>query len=180
VKTQLKNRVLWYDGTSQVDPDLVPQLLLAGVPPQFIALNGRNEDVDLFNSLADEPLEFGKIKNRPLDVSWKIPAKYQSFDLDKELHELLIDFVTVNSRLTSEQRNAYKNRLMDEIKEVKIRGMEMMLRTLWYVLDTLREKNIVWGVGRGSSCASLILFLMGLHKVDPIKYNIPLTEFFHD
>jgi DNA polymerase III alpha subunit len=47
-----------------------------------------------------------------------------------------------------------------------------------YVVDTLRENNIVWGVGRGSSVASYVLHLIGVHKIDSIKYNIPIEEFF--
>ena len=47
-----------------------------------------------------------------------------------------------------------------------------------YIIDTLRENNVVWGVGRGSSVASYVLFLLGVHKIDSVKYNLPLEEFF--
>jgi DNA polymerase III alpha subunit len=47
-----------------------------------------------------------------------------------------------------------------------------------YIVDTLRANNIVWGVGRGSSVASYVLHLIGVHKIDSIKYNIPIEEFF--
>jgi DNA polymerase III alpha subunit len=47
-----------------------------------------------------------------------------------------------------------------------------------YIIDTLRKNNIVWGVGRGSSVASYVLFLLGVHRVDSVKYDIPLNEFF--
>jgi DNA polymerase III alpha subunit len=33
-------------------------------------------------------------------------------------------------------------------------------------------------VGRGSSVASYVLFLIGVHKIDPIKYELPIEEFF--
>ena len=53
-----------------------------------------------------------------------------------------------------------------------------LLHVMKYVVDTLRENNIVWGVGRGSSVASYVLHLIGVHKIDSIKYNLPIEEFF--
>ena len=44
----------------------------------------------------------------------------------------------------------------------------------------MRENNIVWGVGRGSSVSSYVLYLIGVHKVDSIKYNLDVTEFLKD
>jgi DNA polymerase III alpha subunit len=65
-----------------------------------------------------------------------------------------------------------------ELAEYEKRGLLMLLKQMKYIIDTLRENNIVWGVGRGSSVASYTLFLMGVHRIDSIKYNIPLNEFF--
>jgi len=53
-----------------------------------------------------------------------------------------------------------------------------VLHVMKYIVDTLRANNILWGVGRGSSVASYVLFLIGIHKVDSIKYNLPIEEFF--
>lgn len=168
MKTQLKDRTLWFDGTIQVAPEMVPELFLSGVSPKEVAVDSLNDDIKQFNALSDEPLEFGKIKNRLFDMSWKIPQKYRELDIEA----LLL------SKVPDDER--YKARLKSEINEISVRGMIPLMRTLVYVLDRFRETNTVWGVGRGSSCASLALFLIGLHKVDPIKYNIAMEEFFHD
>jgi DNA polymerase III alpha subunit len=53
-----------------------------------------------------------------------------------------------------------------------------MLFFIKYLVDTLRKNKIIWGVGRGSSVASYVLYLIGVHKVDSIKYNLPIEEFF--
>ena len=58
--------------------------------------------------------------------------------------------------------------------------MTEFVKTVIFIVDTFKEAGIVWGVGRGSSCASYILFLLGLHLVDPIKFDISMDEFFHD
>jgi DNA polymerase III alpha subunit len=51
------------------------------------------------------------------------------------------------------------------------------LRYLKYLVDILRENNIVWGVGRGSSTSSYVLFLLGIHKINSIYYDLSIDEF---
>ena len=48
---------------------------------------------------------------------------------------------------------------------------------LKYMIDTFRKNDIVWGVGRGSSVASYVLFLIGVHKTDSMLYELDVTEF---
>lgn len=52
-----------------------------------------------------------------------------------------------------------------------------VLKYLKYLVDTMRYHNIVWGVGRGSSVASYCLYLIGVHKVNSIKYDLDIHEF---
>ena len=52
-----------------------------------------------------------------------------------------------------------------------------LLYYLKYLVDTMRDNKIMWGVGRGSSVASYVLFLLGVHKVDSIKYELDIHEF---
>jgi DNA polymerase III alpha subunit len=68
-------------------------------------------------------------------------------------------------------------RLSQEICLFKELELENVLKTLIYVIDVMKDKNIVWGVGRGSSCSSYLLFILGLHEVDPVKYDIEITDF---
>ncbi len=55
--------------------------------------------------------------------------------------------------------------------------MTKVLNLLLYLVDHFRTNKIVWGVGRGSSVASYILYLIGIHKVDSIKYDLDIGEF---
>jgi DNA polymerase III alpha subunit len=68
-------------------------------------------------------------------------------------------------------------RLIDELRLFKNYNMMDLLRYLKYLVDTMRSNNIVWGVGRGSSVASYVLFLIGIHKIDSIKYKLDMNEF---
>ena len=68
---------------------------------------------------------------------------------------------------------------VDQELELFIKNnMYDLLHVMKYVVDTLRENNVVWGVGRGSSVASYVLHLIGVHKIDSVKYNLPIEEFF--
>ena len=68
-------------------------------------------------------------------------------------------------------------RLMDELVAFKQRDMYNLLRYLKYFVDTCEKEGILWGVGRGSSVASYVLFLLGVHSVDSVKYNLDWQEF---
>jgi DNA polymerase III alpha subunit len=94
---------------------------------------------------------------------WFIPEEYKNFDIEEFL---------VNA---CPQQNY--QRLIEELEEYKSRNMMMLLKTLKYLIDTLRVNNIVWGVGRGSSVASYVLFLLEVHRIDSVKYNLDWREF---
>jgi DNA polymerase III alpha subunit len=70
------------------------------------------------------------------------------------------------------------DRLLQEIELYKNHNLIPVLRAMKYVVDTLRSNSIVWGVGRGSSVASYVLFIIGVHKIDSVKYKLPINEFF--
>jgi len=52
-----------------------------------------------------------------------------------------------------------------------------VLQFLIYFVNVLRKHNMVWGVGRGSSVASFCLFLIGVHKINPLQYDLNIAEF---
>ena len=77
---------------------------------------------------------------------------------------------------TEEQRD----RVSQELELFVKHEMYDVLHVMKYIVDTLRKNNVVWGVGRGSSVASYVLYLIGVHKIDSIKYNLPIEEFFKE
>ena len=169
MKTELNDRMLWFDGTNQVSPEDVPSLILSGCSLDQIIVTSLNDDVHQFNLIEDEMISIEKNENKPFNFDYNIPQIYKTLDVEYRLR-LEVDGMP----------HQYEARLEDELKEIKKRDMIPLLRTLIYIVDKFKESKTVWGVGRGSSCASLVLFLIGLHKVDPIKFGIPMTEFFHD
>ena len=96
--------------------------------------------------------------------AWKIPLKYQNFDI--------VQFIIDQCKTEEELQ-----RVGEELLEFQKRDMFMLLRYLKYLVDTMRENNIVWGVGRGSSVASFVLFLLGVHKINSLYYDLSIDEF---
>ncbi len=97
-------------------------------------------------------------------MSWFMPTKYKDFDIENY----------VLSLANTEQE---QERVKYELDLFKTYAMLDVLVFLKYLVDTLREKQIVWGVGRGSSVASYVLYLIGVHKVNSLKYNLDPKEF---
>jgi DNA polymerase III alpha subunit len=56
-------------------------------------------------------------------------------------------------------------------------GMYDLLVYLKYLVDTMRAHNVVWGVGRGSSVASFVLYKMGVHRINSLYYDLDPAEF---
>jgi len=57
------------------------------------------------------------------------------------------------------------------------RDLFMLLQYMKYLVDLMRENNIVWGVGRGSSVSSFVLFLIGIHRINSLYYDLDIEEF---
>jgi len=99
-----------------------------------------------------------------LQDTWYMPDEYKSLDIAK----LVLDYCKTDSEL---------QRVGDELIKFQERNMFPLLRYCKYLVDTMRKHNVVWGVGRGSSVASYVLYLLGIHKIDCIHYDISIDEF---
>lgn len=96
--------------------------------------------------------------------NWFMPKEY----LDFPMHKWLLD------QCTTEEE---KSRVNTELELFIQHNMYDVLFYLKYLVDTMRENQIVWGVGRGSSVASFVLYLLGVHKINSIKYKLDINEF---
>lgn len=68
------------------------------------------------------------------------------------------------------QRVEKELRFFDQSNNIKF------LFKLKDMIDKFKQDGVVWGVGRGSSCASLILYIMEVHDIDPVEFDIPFIE----
>lgn len=105
------------------------------------------------------------IKDRLSD--WHIPSNYAQIDI--------VDFC-----LSRCSNDIERERVEEELPMFAERGLIPLLLTLIFMVDKFREDKVLWGVGRGSSVASFVLYLIGIHRIDPIKYQLDISEFLRD
>jgi DNA polymerase III alpha subunit len=98
-------------------------------------------------------------------LEWTIPEPWSSMDVYQFLLDKVGDDKTKLARIELELVEFAKRDLVD------------LLRFLIYFAHMLRQNNIIYGVGRGSSVASYVLFLIGIHRIDSLKYNMDIKEF---
>jgi DNA polymerase III alpha subunit len=129
-------------------------------------------NMELFKQLSELNIKIAKpelysISKQEFDQTcqedWFIPDEYKNMDIE--------------GFLANQCPKQHYQRLVEELEEFRARNMLPLLRVLKYIVDTLRTNKILWGVGRGSSVASYTLFLIGVHKIDSIKYNLDWREF---
>ena len=95
---------------------------------------------------------------------WFMPDEYKQMDIAK--------FVLDQCHAEEELQRAGKELLMYQDRELM-----PLLQYMKYFVDTMRANNVVWGVGRGSSVASYVLFIIGVHKVNSLYFDLPIEEF---
>lgn len=117
----------------------------------------------ILKQLGELDIDVGQFHKQNQD-DWNMPDKYKNLDIAK----YLLDLCNTDAEL---------QRVGKELLLYQERGMFKLLCFLVYMIDTMRDNNVVWGVGRGSSVASYILYLIGVHKIDSIYYDLDIDEF---
>ena len=139
------------------------------------------EDARQFNFLCAElavsPLKI--IQELDINIStyheqqqdkWFIPEYYKTLDVEEHIANCLPKDTTPEAL----------KRISIELEMYRTRNLYPILQVLIYIIDTMRKHDIVWGVGRGSSVASYVLYILGIHKIDSLKYNLDIKEFLKD
>ena len=96
--------------------------------------------------------------------NWFMPAEYKEFDIAK----YVLDLCKTDEEL---------QRVGEELILYQERDMFPLLRYCKYLVDTMKKNNVLWGVGRGSSVSSYVLYLIGIHRINSIYYDLSIEEF---
>jgi DNA polymerase-3 subunit alpha len=105
-----------------------------------------------------------------------MPEKYKTLDIGAYVVSELMSKTGIFEAYEMQAKPEW-DRVCKELKAFEERGMNDLLRYMVYLVDFMRENEIVWGVGRGSSVASYVLYLIGVHKIDSVKYQLDWQEF---
>jgi len=155
MKTILKDRDLYFDGESAWDEDAIIKQLFSGA----------NID-DLFCKARVKHCKYKEKCDTIAESSLQIPKEY----LELDLHALFIELV-------KDKGDEAKKRMLYELELYEERGFLDVLRLMCYMRDKFIQNNVIWGVGRGSSVSSYLLYLLGIHLIDPLKYDLDIHEF---
>lgn len=144
-----------------------------------------NPDIKLSNVLVVEPIKFNSdleidgipklieytLSDQSIEEfddesrnNWFLPEEYKNFDIAQYV-------------LDQCKSDAELQRAGEELLLYQERDMFILLQYLKYLVDTMRQNNIVWGVGRGSSVSSFVLYLIGIHRINSLYYDLSIDEF---
>lgn len=126
-----------------------PELELANIPEVITYLDSE-QSIDEFDQAQQQ--------------IWHMPPEYLDMDIAKWL-------------LDQCKSDAERQRVGQELLLYLERNLFTLLQYLKYLVDTMRKHNIVWGVGRGSSVSSYVLFLLGVHKINSMYYDLDINDF---
>lgn len=102
--------------------------------------------------------------DRGCQHNWHMPQSYRELDIA----ELILSMCSTDDEL---------QRCGQELLLYQERDLFNLLRYLKYLVDVMRDNNVIWGVGRGSSVASYVLYKLGVHRIDSLHYDLDPTEF---
>lgn len=167
----LQNRTLWYDGSISIDPCDIFEYL----DVKNIFVTHLTDDIIQYNKHVDDTEQF-KVKEslNVLDTSWNIPTSYKELDVK----EYVIDKLSkISDSIPDDDLLIRYNRIKQELKLYEKLNLTIVLQTMIYVIDTFKKNNVIWGVGRGSSVSSYILYLLEVHDVDSVAFDLNINEF---
>lgn len=177
LKTELTDRDLWFDGDSTVSEEKVTQLLAAGLPVDGLFVKELSQEIKRYNALVSVEQRISvKTDCTSPKFEWILPEQYSSLDVKEYiLDKLSRECIAVADTLNRERIR----RTLHELKLYEDAGLIDFLRALIYIINTLQARDVVWGVGRGSSVSSYVLYLIGVHDVDSVAYSLDITDFLH-
>jgi|AGFT01.1.fsa_nt_gi Bacterial DNA polymerase III alpha subunit. len=164
------NRYINQDGEVHCNLNAVVYAMNCGADLQYLKLMEMDEfEREKFN---DNCKKFG-LEYRMLDYTiehdknhelWKYDPAYDNLNLEEYFLGLC-------------ETDAQKARVLEELALYESYNMNKLLRCMIWLVDYLEENKIFWGLGRGSSVSSYCLYLLGLHLVDSLKYELDVNEF---
>lgn len=159
-----RNRVLLADGSSVISSDSFVSKLINNIPINNLSVLPDE------NSKKYEYYYGEKITKELIDTPPNIV-----YEEDKEGdYDLLCAVCTSSDRFMLDETKL--ERVEKELDYFRRTGNLSFLLACYALIERFKEDGVIWGVGRGSSCASYVMYLLGIHDVDSLKYNIPFSE----
>lgn len=118
---------------------------------------------DLIQYVGQEDI-LTNVFDKQAQARWRMPEEYKNLDIA----EYILSLCNTEAEL---QRCGHELLLYQE------KDLFNLLRYLKYLVDVMTENRVIWGVGRGSSVASYVLYKIGVHRIDSMFYKLEPEEF---
>jgi DNA polymerase-3 subunit alpha len=122
------------------------------------------ERLPKFIKYAGDPNIKTTLFDQQQQAHWHMPEEYQQLDIAEYILSLC-------------KNEAELQRVGEELLLYQERDLFNLLRFLKYLVDLMTENRVIWGVGRGSSVASFVLYKLGVHRIDSLYYKLDIAEF---
>jgi DNA polymerase III alpha subunit len=121
------------------------------------------EEFSIFQKYQESNISINEFDDKNQQI-WFMPESYNKLDIA----QFVLDACETQEEL---------QRAGEELILYQEKNLFPLLKYLKYLVDTMRENNVVWGVGRGSSVASFVLYLIGVHRINSLYYDLSIDEF---
>ena len=177
LSSDLTTRTVWFDGVTSYGPSLLEEGLYRA------HASGRSEVY--VTKITSEIAQYNRIAKTPFvqrdAASVVLPANMHDWvtpNSDLDVRSSVVDCLAAFLPTVPEEMHAqYISRVEHELDLYEQHNLLHVLRACFHVVNTLQESGVVWGVGRGSSVSSFVLFLIGIHDIDSVKYDLEPDDF---
>ena len=86
-------------------------------------------------------------------------------------------FNKLDLKKNSKEYKEYVKRVKYELDTLKDLGFIDYVLLVWDVINFCKKNDIPTGLGRGSAAGSIVLYLIGVTKIDSVKYGLYFERF---
>lgn len=151
----MQGRCVWEMPRITIDQDTDIERLVSLVEDPSVMLTWHSPD----SSDISVP-EFDQVRQG----HWYMPDEYKNMDIAEYVLGLC-------------ENQAQLQRCGEELLMFQEHDLFDLLKYMKYLVDVMRENRVIWGVGRGSSVASYVLYKLGVHRIDSMFYDLDPREF---
>ncbi len=176
--TQLAGRKLWYDGSITVEPENLMKKLELGQSIRGMFVERMTPEIERFNRLVrkEDRIIVEADHQVQHNFDWNIPDKYLVMNVVEYILQKFYALARIE-KLTVDEIGVRLDRVEEELTLFIDFNLLSVLLLMVYIIDTLKEKNVVWGVGRGSSVSSYVLYILEVHDIDSVKFELDIGDF---
>jgi DNA polymerase III subunit alpha len=106
--------------------------------------------------------------------TWQLPTLPGIEDADEYIKRLCVREL---KRRGWWDKPEYRKRTAHELRTIRETGIAHFLLITRDGLEWAKSVGIPVGPGRGSVCGCLVAYLIGIHKIDPVKYDLMFERF---